>query len=161
MVYRDVDALLVRIARLEASLAPARARAKRLARRRMVRVLRWVPILVFVPMLVGAILFVLVTPCWHCYDGSPKNDAKIAARGLVPVAEKWHADHPEAPCPTMEKLQFEGELSMSSRLDDPWQHRYRIRCEGDDISVASAGPDGYFGTSDDIVVPESPPPPSP
>lgn len=36
---------------------------------------------------------------------------------------------------------------------DPWHHSFWMRCTRDDISVASAGPDGTVLTSDDVVVP--------
>lgn len=36
---------------------------------------------------------------------------------------------------------------------DPWNHEYRMSGEGMATRWASAGPDGHFGTSDDITMP--------
>ncbi len=73
---------------------------------------------------------------------------------LHAIVEKWRVDHGQNECPTLERLVSDGEIARTSRLEDPWNHRYAIRCEGDDVRVASAGRDGRFETADDILAPE-------
>jgi hypothetical protein len=43
---------------------------------------------------------------------------------------------------------------MGSRLQDPWGHPYQVRRTGTGASVISAGPDGKFGTPDDLTAGE-------
>ncbi len=48
-----------------------------------------------------------------------------------------------------------GEKSVVASLaenppPDPWKRAYSIRVDGEDVLVRSAGPDGEFGTDDDI-----------
>ncbi len=41
-------------------------------------------------------------------------------------------------------------LDSSRRMVDAWDNDFQIECEGNDIFVVSAGPDGQFGTEDDV-----------
>ena len=86
-----------------------------------------------------------------------RSHAQVDARTLHPAAEKYRADHPTDPCPTVEILREKGEVSRSSKLTDPWDTPYQIVCKGDDdVVVVSWGPDKKEGTADDIRVPASP-----
>ncbi|MBN8610719.1 MAG: type II secretion system protein GspG [Deltaproteobacteria bacterium] len=40
--------------------------------------------------------------------------------------------------------------SRVSSPEDPWENEFAIACHGDDVTVASAGPDERFGTADDV-----------
>ena len=53
-------------------------------------------------------------------------------------------------CATTEQLIEDKALDSSKSTNDPWDHEYRIECDGTEINVTSAGPDGEFGTEDDI-----------
>lgn len=53
-------------------------------------------------------------------------------------------------CPTMDQLIETKTIDKSTATKDPWDHEFQIECEGSDISVRSAGPDGEFETADDI-----------
>ncbi|MFT3921146.1 MAG: type II secretion system protein GspG [Myxococcales bacterium] len=55
-----------------------------------------------------------------------------------------------AECATMDQLIEDKAIDKSKATTDPWDHAYRIECEGTDITVISAGPDGEFDTEDDI-----------
>lgn len=81
------------------------------------------------------------------------QQAKIDARTIHPVAEKYRIDHP-GQCPTVEQLRAERELSAASKLTDPWDTPYAIRCDDDETYVLSFGPDKKEGTTDDIVIPD-------
>jgi hypothetical protein len=114
------------------------------------------------PLLVGAVilgsvfLFFLAVRALALpkYLTAQRSQAKIDARTLLPVADKWRSDHPHEDCPTPERLRSEREISSSSKLTDPWDHPYVIECEAASVAVRSAGPDGKLHSPDDIVVPE-------
>lgn len=57
----------------------------------------------------------------------------------------WLADNSNG-CPSIDQLG----LSRGARSKDAWDHDFIIRCDGDEPSVASTGPDGEQGTEDDI-----------
>jgi hypothetical protein len=55
-------------------------------------------------------------------------------------------------CPqTLGELADGGFVSPSD-LDDPWHRSIVFTCAGDEARVASSGPDGIFGTPDDIRI---------
>lgn len=150
--YRDVDALLTQVARFEDQSLRVRARARRLAHRRARRLLRRTLVGLVAAVAVAGPTILLTRPVCGCVAST--HQARNDAQTLKLVAEKWRGDHGPSWCPTLEGLVHDHEISRHSRLDDPWGHRYELRCEGDDTRAASAGPDGRFGTPDDIVEPD-------
>jgi hypothetical protein len=56
----------------------------------------------------------------------------------------------------LKTLADDGELSAGARLHDSWGTPFVIACNGEDVTVRSAGPDRHFGTADDIRAPEDP-----
>jgi hypothetical protein len=44
-------------------------------------------------------------------------------------------------------------LDESVSRVDPWTRPYVITCDGSEVMVTSAGPDGVMGTGDDVGVP--------
>jgi len=73
------------------------------------------------------------------------------AAQLAEAAGTFHAEHADG-CPTISQLKEAGFLSQSTREDDAWGNRFRIRCEDEQISVSSAGRDHRANTADDIRV---------
>ena len=57
-------------------------------------------------------------------------------------------------CPTVSQLVQEKILDKGTNSNDPWGQPYVISCDGDDITVSSAGPDKQKGNADDIAVPK-------
>ncbi|MGE0791434.1 MAG: type II secretion system protein [Sandaracinaceae bacterium] len=53
-------------------------------------------------------------------------------------------------CPSVDDLTEGGYLDRSKRSTDAWDNAFTIDCEGDDVIVTSAGPDGEMGNEDDI-----------
>ncbi|MDB4985648.1 MAG: ral secretion pathway protein [Myxococcaceae bacterium] len=53
-------------------------------------------------------------------------------------------------CATMAQLIEDKVIDKSTATTDPWNHEFQIDCDGTDIKVLSAGPDGEFGSADDI-----------
>ena len=43
-------------------------------------------------------------------------------------------------------------VSRDTRSDDAWGNRFRIRCEDEQVSVTSAGPDRVANNADDVRV---------
>jgi len=54
-------------------------------------------------------------------------------------------------CPTVRDLVEAGIFARERRLTDAWDHDFRIVCEKPEVLVQSAGPDGRFGTPDDVT----------
>ena len=107
-------------------------------------------VLAIVGLIAGGVAVVAVPK----YQESQKNQAKIDARTIHPVAEKYKVDHPGV-CPTVEQLRAEKELSAASKITDPWDSPYKIVCGDEDIMVLSFGPDKKENTNDDIRIPEA------
>ncbi len=108
-------------------------------------------VLAIVGLIAGGVAVVAVPK----YKESQVNQAKIDARTIHPVAEKYRVDHPGDPCPTVELLRDKKELSAASKITDPWDTPYKIICGDEDTSVLSWGPDKKEGTNDDIRIPEA------
>jgi general secretion pathway protein G len=125
-----------------------RALSRRLARG--VTLIEILIVLAIVGLIAGGVAVVAVPK----YQESQKNQAKIDARTIHPVAEKYKVDHPGV-CPTVEQLRAEKELSAASKVTDPWDSPYKIVCGDDDIMVLSFGPDKKENTNDDIRIPEA------
>jgi len=83
---------------------------------------------------------------------SADNSSRSDANQIQVAAQGFRAQHSEG-CPTLSLLEEEHFLDRAAREDDAWGHRFRVRCDGDQVSVSSAGPDGKPNTSDDIRVP--------
>lgn len=107
-------------------------------------------VLAIIGLIAGGVAVVAVPK----FAESQRNQAKIDARTIHPVAEKYRVDHP-AQCPTVEQLRAEKELSAASKVTDPWDTPYKIICGEDDLTiVTSFGPDKKENTKDDIRIPE-------
>lgn len=109
-------------------------------------------VLAIVGLIAGGVAVVAIPK----YAESQKNQAKIDARTIHPIAEKYKVDHP-GQCPTVEQLRAEKEIGATSKITDPWDTPYQIRCQDEDIYVLSYGPDKKEGTADDIRIPDTAP----
>jgi len=86
------------------------------------------------------------------YRDSQVKQATIDARKIRGVATQYVALNGGGECPTVETLIDARELDSEGGGMDPWGQPFEIACSGDDIQVASNGPDQQAGTEDDIVV---------
>jgi general secretion pathway protein G len=130
-------------------------RAKRAASRG-VTLIEILIVLAIVGLIAGGVAVVAIPK----YAESQKNQAKIDARTIHPVAEKYKVDHPGPNCPTVEQLRAEKELSAASKITDPWDTPYQIRCQDEELYILSFGPDKKEGTNDDIRIPDNSPTPT-
>lgn len=77
------------------------------------------------------------------------KSTRADAQGLRSAITLYIADNPRS-CPTIDELIEQRYLDSSRRTTDGWDVDFQIACEDGDIIVISAGPDGQFGTEDDI-----------
>ena len=125
-------------------------RRMRRAASRGVTLIEILIVLAIVGLIAGGVAVVAVPK----YQESQKNQAKIDARTIHPIAEKYRVDHPGEQCPTVELLRDKKELAACSKITDPWDSPYKINCGDEDITVVSLGPDKKENTGDDIRIPE-------
>ena len=81
-----------------------------------------------------------------------KAKKKQAESGVetVRTAVQLYIATNNAECATMDQLIEDKAIDKNKATTDPWDHPYKIECDGTDIIVISAGPDGEFDTEDDI-----------
>jgi hypothetical protein len=76
----------------------------------------------------------------------PTSVATTQLEAALDALARWASTHAGAPCPTPDALGL---------AKDPWAHPLRVTCTqqpADQLAgVTSAGPDGAFGTADDVV----------
>lgn len=81
--------------------------------------------------------------------------AETAARTVRNAVQQWQlANNDYASCPTVSELVQEKHLDSGQSTTDPWGEEFAIRCDGDEIVVASKGPDKKVGSADDVVIPK-------
>jgi len=80
-------------------------------------------------------------------DGQSSSRADAAE--IQAAATSFRAQHAGG-CPTLSSLKEDQLLRRSTRSDDAWGNRFRINCDGSEVSVTSAGPDGKPNNADDI-----------
>jgi general secretion pathway protein G len=81
--------------------------------------------------------------------------AETAARTVRSAVSQWQLSNNDyGTCPTISELVQDKQLDSGQNTADPWGSDFKISCDGDEVVVASAGPDKKPGTKDDIVVPK-------
>jgi len=81
----------------------------------------------------------------------PARTSDEAGRRVLAAVQAWQSEKPVG-CPSLTGLVDSGFLQSETRTDDGWGTRFRIVCSGTSAAVHSAGPDGRFGTRDDVVI---------
>jgi hypothetical protein len=101
----------------------------------------------------AAIGLMIVTSHPHyCYGGGKIHPATLRVRRIESAVDLYQIEHDRCP-PTRDALVANGYLSASELLD-PWGRSIAYWCAEDETIVTSAGPDGAFGTEDDIKYPD-------
>lgn len=108
-------------------------------------------VLAIVGLIAGGVAVVAVPK----FAEAQKKQAQTDSRTIHPAAEKYRVDHPGDQCPTVELLREKRELSVASKITDPWDTPYKIICGEEDVTVMSFGPDKKENTADDIRIPEA------
>ena len=78
------------------------------------------------------------------------------AETILGGVKAWQLEHDSGSCPTVPMLISDGEIARGkSTKADAWGQPWLIKCEENDVTVSSRGPDKLPGTEDDIQVPSS------
>lgn len=78
------------------------------------------------------------------------QQARTDAQSVRGAVEMYLAQNPGSGCPSVSDLVDARILNARTRTADPWNNDFDIECNGDDVVVVSAGPDGQMGTADDV-----------
>lgn len=98
----------------------------------------------------AAVAFAIL-PRGSCCSGCSRIDStRTDARTLVGAVEMYLAENPGSTCATVDELVRGGFLNSATRTTDVWDGPFVIECDGTEITVTSAGPDGEHGSEDDI-----------
>jgi len=89
------------------------------------------------------------------FPNTPKAGSQRDARVLRMAAQVWRASGSSMGCPTFAQLKSGRYLDPEQSEKDAWGTEFDISCVGDDVTIASAGPDGRWKTLDDIAVPRA------
>jgi general secretion pathway protein G len=122
-----------------------RIRNVKKAAQRGVTLIEMLIVLAIMALLAGTVS-VAVFPRWK---ESQIKDTVISAGVIATAAEAYMHLDTAGGCPTMKEL-VDGKHLNGKNTDDPWGKPFKIQCDGDQISVVSAGRDRKEGTPDDI-----------
>jgi general secretion pathway protein G len=87
-----------------------------------------------------------------------KSDIKLAttnAQTIRMAVKSWWMDHDSGSCPSVRTLVADGALDRGKVDLDAWGQPWRLKCEENDVTIISLGPDKTADTEDDIRVPPS------
>ena len=124
-----------------------RARAVRRALRRQGMTLIEIMIVVVIMALVATGVGIAVIPQLQKAKIRQAESAVATVRSAVQL---YMATNNSNDCPTMDQLLEDKSIDKATATKDSWDHDFKIECDGTDVTVASAGPDGEFETEDDI-----------
>lgn len=79
-----------------------------------------------------------------------ETTARTNVAAIREAVGMWFIGQRSRDCPTVAMLVEQGVLSSQLDSRDPWDNDFEIICDGPEPEVHSAGPDGSFGTEDDI-----------
>jgi len=135
----------------QVSLAPREGplltRRRRARRRCQGMTLIEIMIVVVIMALVATGVGVAVIP--QLQKAKIKN-AESAVATVRSAVQLYIATNKPNECPTMQELIDDKSIDKATATRDPWDHEFVIECNGSEIGVRSAGPDGELETSDDI-----------
>ncbi len=121
-------------------LAAVRNRAlRRASRRNKTRGLTLVELIIVIT-IIGSLMGIIAFAIFQRKAAADKETAKLACTQFRQSVLTYKQTHPDAECVTPEQLKSEKEIDSTTNIKDPWGHVYRIKCEGDEISVCSDGP---------------------
>lgn len=124
-----------------------RTRARIRAARRAGMTLTEIMIVVIIMALIATAVGVAVIPKWR---QAQITQTRTDAQTIRGAAERFVIGNTGNDCPSVNDLIEGGEISRQARTKDAWEHDFKIECDGTEITVSSAGPDGQFGGEDDI-----------
>jgi general secretion pathway protein G len=125
------------------------ARIRTAARRRKVEGMTLVEIMIVVIImaLIATAVGVAVLPR---LEKARVDSTRTDAQAIRSAVTLYLGENPGGDCPSVDDLVEGGYLDSSKRTTDAWDNDFIVECEGDNVTVISAGPDGKRGTEDDI-----------
>jgi len=78
------------------------------------------------------------------------KSTRTDAQTIRSAVTMYLADNPGNGCPTIDELKQDQALDSSKRTTDAWDRDFQLECDDGNINVVSAGPDGQFGSEDDV-----------
>ena len=100
--------------------------------------------------------------------GIETGETRGTEKALLAATVDWRSTHPGV-CPTVDQLVADhaievdpdlhqgkshpGKVGVIPGTTDPWGAAFTIECNGADVRIRSAGPDGQPRTADDVVTP--------
>jgi general secretion pathway protein G len=124
-----------------------RARATKRALARQGMTLIEIMIVVVIMALVATGVGIAVIPQLNKAKLRQTESAVATVRSAVQL---YMATNNANDCPTMEQLIQDKTIDKATATKDSWDHDFRIECDGTEVTVTSAGPDGEFETEDDL-----------
>jgi prepilin-type N-terminal cleavage/methylation domain-containing protein len=106
-------------------------------------------VIAIIAMLSGAVAVAVIKHKEQADISMTRTNAQTIRLGV----KSWWVTHDSATCPTVKTLVVDGELDKGKVAKDAWQQAWRLKCEDNDITVLSNGPDKLPDTEDDIRVP--------
>jgi general secretion pathway protein G len=85
-----------------------------------------------------------------------KSDIKLCtsnAQTIRMAVKSWWMDHDSGTCPNLKMLVADGALDRGKVDLDAWGQPWRVKCDENDVTIISLGPDKTADTEDDIRVP--------
>lgn len=107
------------------------------------------PLFVSLTLVHWVLAFVFLSPP-VCACPSRTQRTRNDAAAIQSAVTMYVAVNPGKPCPSIDHLIGERILDSSRPVKDAWERDFTIECEGGDVIVSSAGPDGQSGNDDDI-----------
>lgn len=126
---------------------PRRTRARDAHRRRQGMTLVEIMIVVIIMALIATAVGVAVLPQ---LEKARIKSTRTDAQSIRSAVTMYLADNPGGSCPGIDDLIEDGTLDSSKRTKDAWEHDFQIECDGMNTNVVSSGPDGQFGSEDDV-----------
>lgn len=126
---------------------PATSRARLRATQAMT-LIEIMVVLVIIGMIAGGVAVAVIPRLGEARIESARNDAlRIAA-----AVEGYMLDNSD--CPSVEDLVEDKQIKKA--VKDPWGNGFKIECDGDNVTVTSAGKDEQFGSEDDVSTNDDP-----
>jgi general secretion pathway protein G len=122
------------------------ARARRAALRRAGMTLIEIMIVVVIMALIATGVGIAVIPQ---LQKAKIQDTQAGVEAVRSAVSLYIATN-NAECATMDQLIEDKVIDKSKSTTDAWDREFRIQCDGTEIEVTSAGPDGEFDSEDDI-----------
>ena len=113
--------------------------------------------LLVVVAILGILGAVAVTNVTGHIESTRKTAAKTAVDNIKGAVTTWMLSHKKSQPPSDLKVLVDASGDEEPALDggegalvDPWDNDYKIETKGKRFVIISAGPDGEFGSEDDI-----------